>query len=60
MRKVVVGAFLSLDGVMQSLGGPHEDPVGGFRRPCANRNPTYQTIRMLVRREHFDDRGKCG
>ena len=31
MRKVVVGAFLSLDGVMQSPGGPHEDPVRGFR-----------------------------
>jgi len=32
MRKVVVGAFLSLDGVMQSPGGPHEDPVRGFRQ----------------------------
>lgn len=30
MRKVVVGAFTSLDGVMQAPGGPHEDPVGGF------------------------------
>lgn len=31
MRKIIVGAFVSLDGVMQAPGGPHEDPVGGFR-----------------------------
>lgn len=30
MRKIVVGAFMSLDGVMQAPGGPDEDPVGGF------------------------------
>lgn len=30
MRKVVVGAFVSLDGVMQAPGGPDEDPTGGF------------------------------
>ncbi|AZT84265.1 deaminase [Marinobacter sp. NP-4(2019)] len=30
MRKVIVGAFVSLDGVMQAPGGPHEDPTGGF------------------------------
>ncbi|SFJ22946.1 RibD C-terminal domain-containing protein [Phyllobacterium sp. CL33Tsu] len=30
MRKVIVGAFVSLDGVMQAPGGPEEDPVGGF------------------------------
>lgn len=30
MRRVVVGAFVSLDGVMQAPGGPEEDPVGGF------------------------------
>jgi dihydrofolate reductase len=30
MRKVVVGAFVSLDGVMQAPGGPEEDPTGGF------------------------------
>lgn len=32
MRKIVVGAFLSLDGVMQAPGGPEEDPTGGFRQ----------------------------
>jgi dihydrofolate reductase len=31
MRKIVVSAFVSLDGVMQAPGGPEEDPIGGFR-----------------------------
>lgn len=31
MRKVIVGAFVSMDGVMQAPGGPQEDPAGGFR-----------------------------
>ena len=30
MRKVIVSAFVSLDGVMQAPGGPEEDPTGGF------------------------------
>src|SRR5215203_4419528 len=30
MRKIIVGAMVSLDGVMQSPGGPDEDPTGGF------------------------------
>jgi dihydrofolate reductase len=30
MRKIVVGAFVSLDGVMQAPGGPEEDRSGGF------------------------------
>jgi dihydrofolate reductase len=30
MRKIVVAAFVSLDGVMQAPGGPDEDASGGF------------------------------
>jgi dihydrofolate reductase len=31
MRKIVVCAFVSLDGVMQAPGGPDEDPTGEFK-----------------------------
>lgn len=30
MRKVIVISFISLDGVIQSPGGPTEDTCGGF------------------------------
>jgi dihydrofolate reductase len=30
MRKIVVGAMVSMDGVMQAPGGPTEDPTKGF------------------------------
>lgn len=31
MRKIIVGAMISLDGVMQAPGGPSEDPTQGFK-----------------------------
>jgi dihydrofolate reductase len=31
MRKVIVSAMISIDGVMQAPGGPEEDPTGGFK-----------------------------
>jgi hypothetical protein len=31
MRKIIVGAQVSLDGVMQAPGGPSEDPTQGFK-----------------------------
>jgi dihydrofolate reductase len=31
MRKIIVGAMVSIDGVMQAPGGPSEDPTRGFR-----------------------------
>jgi dihydrofolate reductase len=31
MRKIIVGAQISLDGVMQAPGGPQEDPSKGFK-----------------------------
>jgi dihydrofolate reductase len=31
MRKLVVGAFVTMDGIMQAPGGPNEDREGGFQ-----------------------------
>jgi len=31
MRKITVGAQVSIDGVMQAPGGPTEDPTKGFK-----------------------------
>lgn len=31
MRKIIVGAMVSMDGVMQAPGGPNEDPTKGFK-----------------------------
>ena len=31
MRKIIVGAMVSMDGVMQAGGGPTEDPTKGFK-----------------------------
>src|SRR2546423_8284364 len=34
MRKIIVGAQVSMDGVMQAPGGPTEDPTKGFKFGC--------------------------
>jgi len=31
MRKIIVGAQVSMDGIMQAPGGPTEDPTNGFK-----------------------------
>src|SRR6266705_370611 len=31
MRKIIVGAMVSMDGVMQALGGPTDGPTKGFK-----------------------------
>jgi dihydrofolate reductase len=31
MRKIIVGAMVSIDGIMQAPGGPSEDPTKGFK-----------------------------
>ncbi len=31
MRKIIVGAQVSIDGIMQAPGGPTEDPTNGFK-----------------------------
>src|SRR5574341_1303986 len=46
MRKVIVGAMVSMDGVMQAPGGPEEDPTGGFKfggwvAPMAEVDPVF-------------------
>ena len=44
MRKLIVGPFVTLDGVMQAPGGPGEDRDGGFRHGGRERHsPQHQT-----------------
>jgi dihydrofolate reductase len=31
VRKIIIGAQVSMDGVMQAPGGPTEDPTNGFK-----------------------------
>ena len=68
MRKVIVGAFVSMDGVMQGPGGPDEDPTGGFTfggwvAPVADVDPVFgeevgklfdQPFDLLLGRRTYD------
>jgi dihydrofolate reductase len=68
MRKVIVGAFVSLDGVMQAPGGREEDPTGGFKyggwvAPLADVDPVFgeeigklfgQPFDLLIGRRTYD------
>jgi hypothetical protein len=43
---MIVGAMVSMDGVMQAPGGPEEDPTGGFEfggwvAPLADVDPVF-------------------
>lgn len=68
MRRVITGAFVSLDGVMQAPGGPDEDPTGGFSYggwvvPYADNDPVFgeeigalfgQPYELLLGRRTYD------
>jgi dihydrofolate reductase len=68
VRKVIVGAMVSLDGVMQAPGGPEEDPTGGFKfggwvAPYADVDPVFgeeigklfgQPFDLLLGRRTYD------
>jgi dihydrofolate reductase len=68
VRRVIVGAMVSLDGVMQAPGGPEEDPTGGFKfggwvAPYADVDPVFgeeigklfgQPFDLLLGRRTYD------
>jgi dihydrofolate reductase len=59
MRKVTVGAMVTMDGVMQAPGGPEEDPTGGFKfggwvAPIADSDPVFRDELGKLFGEPFD------
>jgi dihydrofolate reductase len=48
MRKLVVGTFLTVDGVMQAPGGPDEDREGGFEHGGWNVNYWDDVMGKLI------------
>ena len=68
MRRVIVGAMVSMDGVMQAPGGPEEDPTGGFKlggwvAPLGDGDPVFgeelgklfgQPFDLLLGRRTYD------
>src|SRR6185436_11175139 len=56
MRKIIIGAQVSIDGVMQAPGGPNEDPtkgfeLGGWSIPYFNEEAGEELARVF---ENFD------
>lgn len=66
MRKIIVISHVSLDGVMQAMGGPEEDPSGGFAYGgwvtaysdavlgTAIRSEMHMPFDLLIGRKTFD------
>ena len=56
MRKVIVGAMLSIDGAMQATCGPEDDPTGGFSSAAGALHwvMTRFSAREVVRRVRTD------
>src|SRR3954470_20591035 len=57
MRKIIVGAQVSMDGVMQAPGGPTEDPTKGFKFggwAMPNVDQEFREERDRVFKEKFD------
>jgi dihydrofolate reductase len=51
MRKVIVISNLSLDGVIQAMGGPDEDPSGGFEYGGWINQFSDEVVGGVIRRE---------
>jgi dihydrofolate reductase len=51
MRTLALNTFMTLDGVVQSPGGPHEDPTGGFELGGWGAN--YFDDEMLIFAAHW-------
>jgi dihydrofolate reductase len=52
MRKIIVGAMVSMDGVMQAPGGPTEDQFGGWVMPYFDQEFGEELDRLFS--EKFD------
>ncbi len=51
MRKIIVISHITLDGVLQAMGGPEEDTSGGFAYGRVGCSPIPDDILGIVIRE---------